>query len=137
MNDVTEFIKLIKAGYCCISIVTHEETEALDVVRRAAKNLEYHMQIWSAGRGVRDGHYPVFSLESTHCDICEGLQEFASGPTKTLYVLLDAARYLDSTINLRMLRDAISRIELNKSVLVLIDSEDKLPEVVKSYCRPF
>ena len=137
MNDVSEFIKLIKAGYCCISIVTHEEAEALDVIRRAAKNLEYDMKIWSAGRGIRDGHYPVFSIDSTHCDICEGLQEFASGPTKTLYVMLDTARHLDSNINLRILRDAIGRIELNKSILVLIDSEEKLPDVVKSYCRPF
>ncbi|MHC4987425.1 MAG: AAA family ATPase [Planctomycetota bacterium] len=137
MNDVTEFIKLIKAGYCCISIVTHEETEALDVIRRAAKNLEYDMKIWSAGRGVRDGHYPVFSIENTHSDICEGLQEFASGPTKTIYVMLDSSGNLDFSINLRLLRDAIGRIELNKSILVLIDSEEKLPEVVKSYCRPF
>jgi len=137
MNDTAEFVKLVNSGYYCISMVTQEEVEALDVIRRASKNLEYNMKIWSAGRGIRDGFYPVFSFESAHSDICEGLTEFASGPTKTIYVMLDTARHLNASVNLRMLRDAIGRIELNKSVLVLLESEDQLPDIIKAYCRPF
>jgi len=38
---------------------------------------------------------------------------------------------------LRTLRDLIERFEKNDSTLVMIDSEDKLPGVVKSYARPF
>jgi AAA+ superfamily predicted ATPase len=137
MNDVAEFIKLVNGGYCCISIVTHEETEALDVIRRAAKQLEYHMQVWSVGRGTRDGHYPVFSTDNKNGDVREGLQEFANGPTKSFYVMLDVAEHLKSAVSLRLLRDTIGRIELNKSILLLIDSEDTLPDIIKSYSRPF
>ncbi|MHC4289936.1 MAG: AAA family ATPase [Planctomycetota bacterium] len=137
MNDVAELIKLVSGGYCCISIVTHEETEAMDIIRRAAKQLEYHMQVWSAGRGIRDGFYPVLSVEDNNHNIADGLSEFANGPTKSFYVMLDAAEHVKSALSRRLLRDAIHRIELNKSILILIDSEDSLPEIIKSYARPF
>ena len=40
MDDVSEFIKMINGNYSCISIVTHEEFEAMDVVHRAARKFE-------------------------------------------------------------------------------------------------
>ncbi|MHC5162436.1 MAG: hypothetical protein ACYSO4_04875 [Planctomycetota bacterium] len=109
----------------------------MDIIRRAAKQLEYHMQVWSAGRGIRDGFYPVLSVEDNNHNIADGLSEFANGPTKSFYVMLDAAEHVKSALSRRLLRDAIHRIELNKSILVLIDSEDSLPEIIKSYARPF
>ena len=137
MDDVSEFIKMVNGNYSCISIVTHEEFEGLDVVRRAARKLEWRMQIWSAGRGVRDGLCPIISDTSKQKTPETALRAFATGPTRTLYVMLDLAPHLSSHITLRALRDTIHRIMLNKSVLVLVDCEDKLPEVIRSYARRF
>ena len=76
MDDVSKFIEIIKGSYSCVSIVTHEEFEALDVVRRAAKKLEWKMQIWSAGQGVRDGlcHAQATARRGI-CYACSGLIE--------------------------------------------------------------
>lgn len=137
MDDVSEFIKIINGNYSCISMVTHEEFEALDVIRRVARKLEWRMQIWSVGRGVRDGLCPIIPETSKQKTPEAAMRAFATGPTRTLYVMLDLAPHLSSPGTLRALRDTIHHIILNKSVLVLIDCEDKLPEVIRSYARRF
>ena len=135
MDDVSTVVNLIQGGYSCISIATHEEFEALDVVRRAAKKLEYGMRIWSLGLGTRDGHNPLHSPNSKNKTPEAGLMEFAVATTKTVCVMLDIAPLLNDSVTLRALRDTIHRVTMNRSVLVLIDSEDKLPDVIKSYVR--
>jgi len=55
MDDFERFEELIKGGYCCISIVTHEEHYALEIVRKAAQNLKRDLWIWSIAEGVKDG----------------------------------------------------------------------------------
>ncbi|MHC4521216.1 MAG: hypothetical protein ACYTAS_21690, partial [Planctomycetota bacterium] len=55
MGDCAQLEQLIKAGYSCISIVTHEEQYALEVVCTAAVNLDRPLWIWSMGTGVRAG----------------------------------------------------------------------------------
>lgn len=137
MDDVSAFVKLISGGYPCISIATHEEFEALDVIRRAAKKLEYEMRIWSLGLGVRDGHNPIIATNPKVKTPTAGLLEFGAAPRKTICVALDMAPLLHDSVVLRALRDTIHRVSMNQSVLVLLDSEDKLPEVIKSYTRSF
>ena len=137
MDDVSELIGLIRGNYSCISIVTHEEFEALDVIRRAAARLEYKMHIWSVGTGVRDGLHPAIAGESKLKTPEAALKAFSLGATKTIYVMLDLVPHLSSPATLRALREAIYRIMLNHSVLMLIDGEDKLPDVIKSYVRTF
>lgn len=137
MDDVSAFSKLIEGGYSCISIVTHEEFEALDVIRRAAKKLEYEMRIWSLGLGMRDGHNPIIPPNTKLRTVEAGLLDFSLAPRKTVCVALDLAPLLSSTLALRALRDTIHRVTMNKSVLVLLDTEDKLPDVIKSYARSY
>jgi SpoVK/Ycf46/Vps4 family AAA+-type ATPase len=52
-------------------------------------------------------------------------------------VTLDLAEHIKGGRALRILRDMISRFEKNGNVLVMIDTSDGVPDVVKSYCRPF
>lgn len=137
MKDVEEFLRLVEGGYSCISIVTQEEHQALEVIRKAAEQLKYKMRIWSVGRGSRDGLFPVLGGRTQHATPEAGLKEFCLLPTKTICVALDMSKHLSSYLILRMLRDAIMRIELNQNVLVLIESEDALPDSIKAYCRSF
>jgi len=137
VEDVSTFVKLIESGYPCLSIVTHEEHEALDVVRRAARNLEYQMRVWSLGLGMRNGLNPLDPPDTQLRAPEAGLLAFSRMPTKTVCVALDIAPLLNSSLVLRALRDTIHHVELNKNVLVLVDSEDKLPDVITSHARSF
>ena len=61
MADCAQLERLIKAGYSCISIVTHEEAYALETVRVTALNLNRALWTWSMGMGVRDGLLSIHS----------------------------------------------------------------------------
>lgn len=136
-GDVQELLRLVEGGVSCLSIVTCEEHQALEVIRKAAEALKWKMRIWSAGRGSRDGLHPVLGARTENSSPEEGLTEFCNLPCHTFCVALDLGKYLQSPLILRMLRDTVHWVELNQSVLILIDSEDCLPECIRSSSRRF
>lgn len=138
MENIHRLVELIQCHYSCISIVTHEEFEALEVIRGAADRLNYKMLIWSVDRGVRDGFFQLVpSLDQQQQAPATGLLSFLQAQPKTICVALDMAPFLSEQATLRSLRDTIHLMEANQSVLVLIDSQDILPDIVRSYARQF
>ncbi|MHC4639323.1 MAG: AAA family ATPase [Planctomycetota bacterium] len=138
MDDFEQFTQLIKTSYSCISIVTTEERYALDMVQRAARDMHRDMWIWSAAEGVRDGLAMIEGPPISDTDRPEeGLSNMAGAKPGSICVTLDLAEHLKNVKALRVLRDMIDLFEKQGSTLVLIDSTDKLPEVVKSYARTF
>jgi MoxR-like ATPase len=139
MEDFERFEQLVKGGYCCISVVTYEERYALEIVRAAAKNLKRDMWIWSLAEGVRDGldllqDGPVVA-GTDQPDA--GLTNLAGAKPGSICVTLDLAEHLKGGRTLRILRDMIDRFDETGITVVMIDSSENLPEVVKSYTRPF
>ena len=137
MNDIKRFAQLIDAGYCCISIVTHEERYTLGIVRQTALNLNRGMWIWSVAGGVSEGLLADSPFIADTEPPAAGLCNLAGKKEGSICVTLDLAEHLKGGLALRALRDIIERFEKNSSTLVMIDNEDKLPKVVKSYARPF
>jgi hypothetical protein len=140
MDDFERFEELIKGGYCCISIVTHEEHYALEIVRKAAQNLKRDLWIWSIAEGVKDG----LALLDTPPPVADtlkpddGLSNLAGAKHTSICVTLDLAEHLRTGGRaLRILRDMIERFDQTGITIVMIDSDDKLPDVIKSYTRPF
>lgn len=137
MNDVESFENLVQAGYPCVSIVTHEEGDALEIVRQAAMGLKRGVQIWSAGYGVRDGLLPDTGAEKDTSTGAGGLAHFANVTEKSIFIALDVMEHVKSGLGLRVLRDTIKAMERNDNMLVLIDGKDEYPPVIKSYAKEF
>ena len=137
MNDVESFEKLVNAGYPCVSIVTHEENDAVEIVRQASMNLNRGLNIWSAGYGVRDGLLPDTGAENDTTTAAGGLAHFGNVTQKSIFIALDAMEHVTKGLGLRVLRDTIKKMELNGNMLVLIDNKDEYPPVVKSYAKEF
>jgi SpoVK/Ycf46/Vps4 family AAA+-type ATPase len=137
MDDIGRLSQLITGGYVCISIVTYEEQFSLEIVRQAAIALNRDVWIWSVGNGVRDGliaDSPIIADTETPA---AGLRNLAMTEEGSICVTLDLAEHLKGGLALRAFRDIIQCFERNGSTLVMIDSEDHLLKVVKSYARPF
>ena len=137
MNDFERFGQLVEGGTYCISIVTHEERYALEIVRKAATRLKRDMWVWSVADGLRDG-----MLDGAPClpdtDVpAAGLISIQRAKPGSLCVTLDLADHLKSGKALRILRDMVDSSYKTGIVLVLVDSSDKLPDVIKAYARPF
>ncbi|MBN1361621.1 MAG: AAA family ATPase [Sedimentisphaerales bacterium] len=137
MNDAERFEQLIESGYGCVSIVTQEERHTLDIVRKVAQKLERDMWIWSIADGVRDGLIDG-SPSIADTDVpAAGLVNMAQAKPGSILVTLDLAEHIRGGKALRFLRDMIENLDKSGLTIVMIDSADKLPEVVKSHCRPF
>lgn len=137
MNDTERFEQLITSGYSCISVVTYEEQYMLEVIHETALNLNSDFWIWSIAGGVRGGLL-ADSLFIANTDTpAAGLYHLADSKEGSICVTLDLAEHLKGGLTLRAWRDTIRRFEKNGSTLVMINSENRLPEVIKSYTRPF
>ncbi|MBN2316760.1 MAG: AAA family ATPase [Sedimentisphaerales bacterium] len=137
MNDLERMSQLITGGYVCLSIVTFEEQFALEVVRQTALSLDRDVWIWSVGSGVRDGliaDSPIIADTETPAG---GLRNLAMTKEGSICITLDLAEHLKTGLAQRAFRDLIQQFEKSGSTLVMIDSEDSVPKVVKSFTRPF
>lgn len=137
MDDIERFEQFIKDGYCCVSIVTYEEQYALEIIRQAAMNLGRDLWLWSIAGGVREGFMADSPTVADTETPSVGLANLAGSQSGSICVTLDLGEQLKDGLTARILRDIIIRFEKNGSTLVMIDSEDRLPEVIKSYTRGF
>jgi len=137
MNDFERFEQLIEAGGYCISIVTHEERYALEIVKKTAAKRERDMWIWSVADGVRDGLIDGSPAIAETDNPAAGLANMSQARPGSLCVTLDLAEHLRGGKALRILRDMVDSFHQTGITIVMIDSVDKLPEVVKTYARPF
>lgn len=135
MDDTRQIEQLIEGGYCCISIVTHEEQYALQVLREVAIDLGREMLIWSLAGGIRNGILPDSLFTENTETPATGLYHLADAEEGSICVTLDLAEHLKGGLTMRAWRDLADTFEKTRSTLVMIDSEDTLPEVVKSYTR--
>ena len=137
MNDIERIKQYINGDNCCISIVTYEEQYALDIIRQAALDLKKSLWIWSVAGGVKEGFLTDSLFISDTDTASEGLIHFSGVKENSICVTLDLAEHLNTGLATRALRNLIECFEKNDNTLVLIDSEDTLPGVVKSYARSF
>ncbi len=137
MDDIKRFEQLITGGYCCISMVTYEEQYALEIVRQVALSLNRDLWIWSISGGVRDGLLAGSLFIADTESPAAGLRNLTNAKEGSICVTLDLAEYLKGGQALRALRDIIEQFEKNGSTLVMIDCNDNLPNVMRSFARPF
>ena len=68
MDDVKTLQQLFKSKCTCISIITHEEEYALEVVRTASMDYTQHLCLWSASEGV---HGAMFAHEDEEDNVLD------------------------------------------------------------------
>jgi SpoVK/Ycf46/Vps4 family AAA+-type ATPase len=138
MDDFEQFEQLIQGGYPCISIVTHEERYALEIVRQAALGQNRCMWIWSLAGGVKEGLLAESPLIAETEKPAAGLANLAGADPGSICVTLDLAEHLRAGGKaLRILRDMIEHFDQTGITIVTIDHADTLPDVIRAYSRPF
>jgi len=129
--------RLLAGKQACISIVTLEEEYAVSLVRAAALNHARLMYLWSVSGGVQDGLLagspPLPETRSPD----DGLLHFGRLADRPVCVTLDLAPHLRQECTLRILRNLLNHFDKTGSQLVMIDREDKLPEVIKVQATAF
>lgn len=137
MDDFERFEKLILQRNPCISIVTFEESYALEVIRDTTLKLKRDMWIWTAADGVREGLLEGSPVVADTDRPNAGLENLAKAKEGAICVTLDLAAHLRDSKTQRTLRNIIDAFNKNNSTLVMIDPEDCFPDVIRSYVKTF
>jgi len=138
MNDAKRLEQLIKAGRPIVLIGTHEERDALHVVREAAMGLSRTAFVWSANRGLRN------AIVADDADAIAGSEHLAAAffhvsreKGEGVWVFLDSLDHMTGQNQdpgtLRALRDAIDACKGTGRTLVLIDHTERAPPVVEGH----
>ncbi len=137
MTDTERLTQLFDAQHTCISILTLEEEEAMDVVRNAALDRGLEVLIWSVTQGVRDGLLakPPIVMDSEHPSAA--LYYLSTLKRRLVAVLFDVSDHLKDPRVLRMLRETIDQIADYRGHLILIDHAGELPPAIAAVATPF
>lgn len=137
MNDQQRLEQLLIAQHPCISILTHEESYALGLVKTAAVQLRRKLWVWSVIGSVHDGMrsdgLPISDTEHPGA----ALYHFSLRENRSICVMLDLVDHLKDSRTLRVLREVIERFRETGGHLVLIDHRDELPAAVAAHASRF
>jgi SpoVK/Ycf46/Vps4 family AAA+-type ATPase len=122
----------LDAGHPCISIITREESHAVEMIDDIASGSLNELWYWTAVRGVYAGLLtdptPIPDTENPAAALYYLAERTAQGAT---CVVIDLIPHLQQDpITLRALREAIASFRLRDKTLILLDHGGKLPPVI-------
>jgi len=137
VNDFEQFEHLIESGVYCVSVVTHEERYALEVIRKTAGRLKRDFWVWTVAEGVRDGLIDGSPCLADTDGPAAGLTSLGKAKPGSICVTLDLGEHLRGGKALRLLRDMVDNFHKTGITLVMIDGHENLPDVIKTYTKRF
>ncbi|MEZ6242694.1 MAG: AAA family ATPase [Phycisphaerales bacterium] len=136
-QDATRLLALLRAKHPALWICTHEECDALDVVRDAASGLDANLWRWSVTDGVRNQREPHAAPIPDTLNPAGALVWLQRRDETSLCTLLDLGAHLDDPHVRRALLDLVDKARATGSHVVLIDREPRLPDSVRAHVTPF
>jgi AAA+ superfamily predicted ATPase len=137
MIDSQRLQQLYLAQHPCISIVTIEEQDALEVVRNMAVEAGVDVWLWSASHGLRDGLISGGAPIPDTSNPAGALYQLMTLNKPSVCVMLDLSGHLKDERTLRVLRELIHRCMTHGGMVVLIDAHADLPVAIRSLATPF
>ncbi len=126
MPDSRDLELLIHGHVPIITIETHEESRALDLIINASRKDFLPTFKWT----VTDGLQRLdLSLDPQRhvSDPQDGLKHIKSSALQGVYILLDFEPYLQDPVNIRLLKEISMIFDGNKGKLILLSHQLKLP----------
>jgi len=118
---------LVRSGWRLIALETFEEERAQNLLERVAEASERRCLVWSAASGLSGSGEGAGSLDA-------GLRAIEAIAEPSLFVLLDAHRWLEDAVALRRLRDLLPNLGGRKQCLVLVGPIFHLPLEIERDC---
>ena len=138
ITDAEKLIRLLRAGRPAISIVTHEEADALRVVREATDSIGAHVWTWSLLEGVREGYEHTASSIADTAQPAGAMYWLMQQRLPAISVLLDMAPHLEDKHTLRALRRLITHAADTDGAVIMVDcSGAGRPDVITTHVTPF
>ena len=133
-SDANPITPLLRARHPAISIVTADESHAVELAYRAAADCGLEVARWSAVVGLRVGMVEGQGLVDNTEHPAAALFHAATLGEPVLLLTLDLASHLESDPRtVRAWRELVHRFEHTRSHLVMVDHEPSRPPIVDEY----
>ncbi len=147
MFELNDLLLLLRSSQPIISIQTHEEQRAVDLVRRCSVTLNKPVLQWSLTKGLVDAGtgQPALSLAGKHvsenkkdaANPKELLSDISSNRTPSLFVLLDFHHHLDDPFCVRIIKEIAQDYHDKGHHLVFISHELSMPAELSRFTAQF
>ena len=148
MNDKHDLELILRSHVPIITIETHEERRATELLARAASKLGKNFYLWTITDGLRPHKYSSETLELVDADSNNFNSEPETDPIKALrkikssncpgiYALLDFHNHFDDPVIVRLIKEIAQDHSIEDKTLVLISHENLLPPEIAHFSARF
>jgi SpoVK/Ycf46/Vps4 family AAA+-type ATPase len=126
MKDIQELEGLLKAQMPVVAIESYEEGKVLDMMERFALLNERSLWRWSVTDGLRSINGKESAYNTTRME--DALRHIEKSPANSVYVFLDAHKFMDDPVVLRQIKDIAAATERTHRMLVFLSPRLEVPE---------
>jgi SpoVK/Ycf46/Vps4 family AAA+-type ATPase len=136
MNDSHDLALLIRSHIPIIAIRTREERRAVALIGSLKNRAALPVFQWTITEGLLRLE-PGYKPQRMNSQPEEVLGHVKSSPQSGIYVLLDFHPYLESPVNIRLIKDIAISYEQQRKTLVFISHDLSLPAELTAYSAEF
>ncbi len=149
MNDQHDFELVLRSHFPIITIETHEENRAVDLITKTARTQKRALHQWSITEGLRQLIYQSGSdnpgaaelelVDNTQDDSepASALRKIKQQRQPGIYLFLDFHQHFDEPVITRLIKELAQGFSINEQHLIFISHELKLPEELSRFSANF
>lgn len=144
MNEQHDLLLLLRSRVAIITISTHEEKRAVQLIRQCAKELQKQAKLWSVTKGMVDliNNRPALSLANKSSQD-EGfhpkdvLREISSAREPSIFVLADFRPYLDDNVIARGIKELALEHQQSGHIIIMLGTSSEMVDSLQPYTASF
>jgi len=128
MTDVQQLEDLLAAKMPLVAIESHEESKVLQMMERFATLNERMLWRWSVTEGLRRANGTESAFNTNRIE--DALRHVEKSAANSIYLFLDAHKFLEDPVVLRQIKDIASKTEWTHRMLVFLSARLEVPEEI-------
>ena len=135
MKDIQELEGLLAAKMPIVAIESREEAKLLQMFERFTMLNERSLWTWSVTSGLKKANGPESAYNTTRIE--DALRHIDRSASNSIYLFLDAHRFLDDPVVLRQIKDIAAKSEWTHRMLVFLSSKLQVPAEIEHLTARF
>lgn len=135
MQDNKELEALLAAKRPIVVIESHEEAKVLQMAERFAALNDRTLWCWSVTAGLKRINSNETAFNTTRIE--DALRHIEQSAANSIYLFLDAHRFIDEPMVLRQIKDIASKTERTHRMLVFLSARLEVPEEISRLTAHF
>ena len=135
MTDIKELEALLAAKMPIVAIESHEEGKVTQMLERFAMLNERPLWTWSVTSGLRRPNTKEGAFNTTRIE--DALRHIEKSPSNSIYLFLDAHKFIEDPVVLRQLKDIAGESERTHRMLVFLSARLAVPPEIERITARF